>query len=240
MLYARLASGFRPGGANPNATTAALAHFDPDRTENYEVGAKGAFLENRLTFDVSVYHIDWKDIQLQLRNPVTHYTYFANGSRAKSEGAELSLQTRPLTGLTVTGWVAWDTAELTRDLPPTSTAHGVAGDRLPYSSRFSASLSVEQRFLLTDDLSTFISGVESYVGSREGVFTSSPERQVYPAYAKTDLGVGISYRSWTGNLFVTNAFDRRGMLAGGLGSLNPAAFYLIQPRTVGLSVARTF
>ena len=70
-----------------------------------------------------------------------------------------------------------------------STAYGVAGDRLPCSSRVSANGSVDYEFPL-------------------------------------------------GRL--TGSADRRGILGGGIGSLNPKAFEIIQPRTVGISMSRTF
>ncbi len=237
MVYLRLASGFRPGGANTNATTSALSHFNPDRTQNYGLGVKGDFLDRRLTVDASLYYIDWKHIQLQLRNPVTHYTYFANGSRAKSEGVEFSAQARPVAGLTLGGWIAWDDAVLTQSLPTTSTAYGLSGSRLPASSRFSANASVEDEFPIRADLSGFVGAIESYVGSREGVFTPSPLRQIYPAYARTDVRGGIRYGAWSVTLAVTNALNRRGILTGGLGTLNPATFYYIQPRTISLTLA---
>src|SRR5262249_806130 len=89
MLYARLASGYRPGGPNV-ATPAAPATYAGDKTENYEVGVKSDSLDHRLSLDASLYYVDWKDIQLQLRDPLTGATYFTNGSRAKSEGVEFS------------------------------------------------------------------------------------------------------------------------------------------------------
>lgn len=240
MIYVRLASGFRPGGANANATTSALSHFNPDKTQNYEIGTKGDFFDQRLSLDASLYYIDWKDIQLQLRNPVTHYTYFANGGSAKSEGLELAAKARPVAGLTFGGWIAWGDAVLTQNLPATSTAIGLEGAELPASSRFSANASFEDDFPLRGDLDGFFGVIESYVGSREGVFTSSMQRQIYPAYAKADLRVGLRYADWTATLSVSNAFDKRGILAGGLGSLNPAAFYYTQPRTIALTVATSF
>lgn len=244
MLYARLASGYRPGG--PNVTTGAFVppHFNPDTTRNYELGAKGDMLNHTLSFDASLYYIDWKDIQLQLINPSSGVEYFANGSKAKSQGLEFSLMSRPLPGLAISAWVTWADAVLTEDLPSTSAADGASGDRLPYGSRFSGSVSLQQDFPLGYSVHGFIGGSASYVGDREGVFASifsaSPQRQIFPAYARMDLRGGAKYESWAVNLFVNNLADKRGLLTGGLGTTVPAAFTYIQPRTVGLSVSKTF
>ena len=241
MVYARLASGYRAGG--PNAVYAGPgtpSHYDPDKTQSYEIGLKADFLDRTLSVDTSLYYIDWKDIQISLINPQTGITYNANGSQAKSQGVELSVESRPLTGLTIAGWVAWDEAVLTQAFPAASPTYGASGDRLPYSSRFSGNVTLEQDFPLGNRVTGFVGAAASYVGNRVGEFTGSPQRQDLPGYTKTDLRGGTKYDSWTVNVFVNNVADTRGVLNGGLGQFPPYGFVLIQPRTVGLSASRAF
>ena len=242
MLYARLASGYRAGGANFNPGGVVPSQFNPDRTQNFELGLKGDFLDRRLMVDASVYYIDWKDIQLSLTNPQTFAGYNANAGRAKSQGVELSTEAKPVQGLTLSAWVTWSDAVLTEAFPADSPSVGMSGDRLPYSSRFSGNFSVQEDFPLGPRLTGFAAGTVSYVGDREGEFpnASPPVRQVYPGYAKTDLRVGVKYEPWTANLYVNNLTDNRGVLSGGLNAFPPFAFNYIQPRTVGLSLIRTF
>jgi len=241
MVYARLASGYRPGGPNPTSTVFDLpASFEPDKTNNYEVGVKGDTLDHRLTFDASAYYISWKDIQLGLIAPVSGAAYYANGSGAKSQGLELSLQAKPVRGFTAAAWVTWNEAVLTQDVPLASSVYGIAGDRLPDSSRFSANLALDEEFSLTGRMTGFVGGTLSYVGGREGIFTTTPERAYFPPYAKTDLRAGVKFDTWALNLYVNNLTDRRGVLSGGFGTDNPVAFFYIQPRIAGLSVTKTF
>jgi iron complex outermembrane recepter protein len=247
MVYARAASGYRAGGGTANQPPSAdcnVFHFpceySPDKTEDYEIGIKGGNRE--ISFDTSLYYIDWKGIQATLNDP-NQFSYTANGNTAKSQGVELSIESRPLQGLTITGWVAYDDAVLTTPYPVSSTVSGSAGDRLPYSSRISGSLSLEQTFSLWSDATGFVGGGISYVGNREGDFqpTATGAQRVYlPAYAKTDLRAGLRSGSWTVNIFANNVADRRGLLVGGLDAIPPNAFVYIQPRTVGVSVTRTF
>jgi outer membrane receptor protein involved in Fe transport len=246
MVYARLASGYRPGGPNPTSTVFVLPpRYSPDKTQNYEIGAKGDFLNRTFSIDASLYYISWKDVQLQLTDPVSGNGYFANAGKAKSQGLELSIQAKPLPGLTLSSWVVWNDAELTEPFPANSLAYGVSGDRLPYSSRFSGNLSIEDTFPLTANVVGSIAAEVSYVGDRQGVFqgvgpTAPLPRQTFPAYAKTDLRAGLRYDSWSVNAFVTNVTDRRGVLTGGLGTFNPVGFSYIQPRTVGVFLIKTF
>ena len=243
MVYARFASGYRPGGPNYNVGGVPL-EYGPDKTQNYEIGMKGDALEHRFSFDTSLYYINWDDIQLQLINPTTYLTYYSNGSRAKSEGVELSVAMRPVSGLSLSAWVTWNEAVLTQPLPPASTAYGAVGDSLPYSSRWSANSSVNDEFPLNQFLTGFIGGDLSFVGERPGVFGStsatSTERQFFPSYTKTDLRTGVKYDTWTLNFYVNNVADRRGLIGGGLGTYIPYAFEYIQPRTAGLLVSKTF
>jgi iron complex outermembrane receptor protein len=241
MAYARLTSGFRAGGVNITTAPGVPQSFNPDKTQNYELGLKGDFLEHTLSIDASVYYIDWKDIQLFLVDPVSGAGYFANGGKAKSQGVELSVQSKPVTGLTIGGWVAWNNAELTQNLPPSSVAAGQDGDRLPYSASFSGKLSAEQDFPLRDRLNGFVGAEVSYVSDRQGSFPTPPAaRTDLPAYARTDVRTGVHYESWTANLYVNNVADRRGILLRGSDAALPWSVQYIQPRTVGLALAKTF
>ncbi len=243
MAYARLASGYRPGGPNSLSTVfGAPPSYKPDTTRNYEVGVKGAVLDRSLSFDASLYYVNWKDIQLAFVDPRSGAGYFINGSGARSQGVELSVESRPLTGLTISAWIAWNDAALTRDLPPggLGTPVGASGGRLPGSSRFSGNLSLEQDFALTSSTSAIVGATVSYVGDRVGIFTVAPQRQDLPGFARADLRAGIKHESWTGNLYVTNITDKRGLLTGGLGTFNPNAFTYIQPRVIGVSVDKAF
>jgi outer membrane receptor protein involved in Fe transport len=228
MTYARIASGYHPGGSNVGSSAVTPAIFAPDKTQNYEVGAKGEFLDRRLSLDASVFHVLWHDIQLLARAD-NIYSYIVNGSRAQSDGVELSLTAKPLSGLTMSGWAVWNEAKLTEPLP----GGCCAGDRLPYSSRFSGYASATQEVPLWADVRGFVTASLSYVGSREAEFNAP--RQTLPAYAKTDVQLGMRSEQWQGTVFVTNVIDRRGYL----NSQGPFS-YVIQPRTMGFNVSLKF
>jgi outer membrane receptor protein involved in Fe transport len=238
MVYARLASGYRPGGFN--SFVAGVPHtFDPDETQNYELGTKADFLGGTLSVDASLYYIDWSEIQLTVRDPATGFTFSSNGSGAKSEGVELSVTSRPLKGLTISGWVAYDNAVLTEDFPP-GPLLGVRGDRLPATPRRSGHISLDQEFPLWGEVMGSLGADVSYVGNRVSYFRATSQRQDLPAYAQTDLRASLRYDTWTVNVFANNVTDRRGVVNGGLGYLPPNAFILIQPRTIGLSATKRF
>src|SRR5262249_47768086 len=66
MLYARVATGYRPGGGCVGCGNPTLGQpdlFGPDTLTNYEVGLKGQLLDHRLQLELSAFLIDWNDIQ---------------------------------------------------------------------------------------------------------------------------------------------------------------------------------
>lgn len=195
MVYARLASGYRPGGPNADVAQSELPQsFDPDTTQNYEIGIKGAALDNALSFDASVYLIDWKDLQILVTDLRTAGGYTTNAGRARSRGVELSLEARPTNGLSIGAWVAWNDAELTKDFPSTSALIASAGDSLPYAGRISGYLALEQSFDLSSKLSGFVGASISFVDERKGEFAGdlALERQVFPSYSTIDLRAGCA------------------------------------------------
>lgn len=242
MVYARIASGYRAGGANAAGLGVPPA-YQPDKTKDYEIGTKGDLLDHLFSFDASVYYIDWKNIQLNLQNPTTGIEYAGNAGGAKSEGVELSLESRPTAGLKLGGWVAWNEAVLTESLPPGAPGvapYGVPGNQLPYSPRWSANLSADRDFALTSQVTAFAGILESYVGARVNIFTETPVRTELPSYTRTDLHAGLSDGPWTARVYVNNATDRRGVISGGLGTGIPLEFYDITPRTIGIFLDRSF
>lgn len=244
MLYGRIATGYRPGGPNSGCGIVGLpCKYKADTTRNYEIGFKGDLFDRKLTFDASAYHIDWQDIQLQflIFTPV-FFSYLDNASRAKSEGVELSLEARPFPGTTLSGSLSWNNAKLTRDVPAGSTINARRGDRLPYSSPFTAFVSLSQRLTISDQLTADIGGDASFVGNRKGSFQPGPTRETFPHYTQINLHARLDYDSWGLSAFVTNLTDQRGVLRGGLDANfgHPSFFTYIQPRTVGLSISKTF
>jgi iron complex outermembrane recepter protein len=245
MAYARLASGYRPGGPNVFCSLAVPCKYDADTTRNYEIGMKGSLLSQVLTFDMSVYFIDWRDIQTEFFNfasvPIT--SFIANASRAKSQGVELAVQSKPLTGLVVSGWVAYNEAELTEDIAPIGSFGNVghAGDRLPSSGPWSGNFSLDQDFPIGNLMGSVGASV-TYVDDRTGAFrlVASQGRQILPDYTQVDVRTGLKYDTWSLNAFVNNVTNKRGVLRGGVDSFFPTFFVYIQPRTIGLSLTKSF
>ena len=236
MAYIRLASGYRSGGPNGIAPDVPR-QFQPDKTYDYDLGFKGTFFDHKFSVDASVYYIKWRDIQLDTNTP-SGYSYTTNASEAKSEGVELSIEVRPLAGLKITGWGAYDHAVLTQ----TYNGFGNAGDHLPNTPTWSGYLAADQEFPLVSGLSGFAGASIGYQGNRTpniGPLPSSATPGDLPAYTKADLRAGLKWGPWSARAYadnVTNQTPRVTYIGGPFGN----GYVDLRPRTVGFSVARKF
>jgi len=100
MIYALYSEGFRLGGTNsPRAARAGVVplEYEPDTLENYEVGLKSQWLEDRLQVNVSAFFMKWSNIQLSgdpaEDDPWWLRGYF-NGGNAEQKGIEVDTKWR--------------------------------------------------------------------------------------------------------------------------------------------------
>jgi iron complex outermembrane recepter protein len=249
-LYARVASGYRPGGPI-NVVGAGSggvpAEFGPDDTLNYELGAKGRLFDQRLAFEFAVYQIDWTDVQVLgavfpagAAQPLFLTT---NGGDARSRGVEWSLAFKPADSLTVSWNGAFTDAELTSDAPGIG---GSAGDDLPYVPKLTSSLAVDYRRALRAGVDLAVGSTWTHVGKRFGEFASFPvlsNNPEIPAYDTVDVRASLQFARIQIDASVRNIGDSRGITsyrnAFGLDGLSGQAT-IVQPRTYGLRFAVTF
>jgi outer membrane receptor protein involved in Fe transport len=243
MAYVRVASGFRPGGANvgvPPGLGAPLS-FAPDKLTSYELGFKSTLLDRSMVFDADVFYIDWSHIQLT--TAADNFVFLSNGGKARSRGVEANWQYEPVRGLVLSANASWTDAELTADTPP--GLYGYKGDRLPWVPKWNANAGIEYDFPLGGDWSAFVGGSYRYVGSRMTDFLSAPgPRFSVPAYHGVDLHAGVYAGDWTIRGYVKNLTNAHGITSLASETSDPqgspfAASY-VPPRTVGVTVGLDF
>jgi len=245
MLYARAASGFRPGGPNfvlspGGVPTGASPTFAADSLWDYELGEKSTFLEKRATLNFDVYDILWKNIQVTVNTGGVNQ--LENAGTARVTGAELAFSYRVLSALTLGGAAAYTDARLTSSTSP-ALAITFPGVRLPLSPRFNYALVGAYDFPINNNYSGKLSVNDQWVDDRNQGFGSitSPKYRL-ASYSTTDLNLAIyAPHNIEVGLFVKNIFDSVGEVSAGTSAneYDPAApvpVFLSQPRTIGLSV----
>lgn len=243
MAYARIASGFRPGGANvgvPPGLNAPLT-FKPDKLVSYELGLKSTLLDKRMTVDVAAFYIDWS--QIQLTSFAGGFSFLGNGGKASSQGVEASWQYTAARGLMLSANATWTDAKLAADTPPGLI--GYKGDRLPYVPKWNANLGVDYDFPLAGGWSGFVGASYRFVGARKTDFTVVPgPRFDVPSYDGVDLRAGVNYADWTFKAYVKNLTNNRGINSLSGETIDPRASpfgaVYVTPRTVGVSASVSF
>ncbi len=258
LLYARIATGYQPGGPN-----VALPGVPPAVASSsllsYETGLKSEFAEHRIFFDITGYHLEWTDIQIPA--DVNGIGVLANGGQATSNGVELSLAFIPITGLRLGLNGSYTDATFDNDAP---SLGAVAGDRLPNIPEFQGSVTADYYFPLWGAHSepvaasgkdakaivagtTQIAGWNGHVGlgvRLVGDRRSTPTLgQDFPlgSYGALDLNADISNDHWTVRVFARNVTDERAYQnIDAFPTLVRTIDHLqgvpIQPRTVGIEV----
>jgi iron complex outermembrane recepter protein len=243
MVYARVATGYRPGGPNvlpPIAPPDVPRAYGADKTTNIELGIRSTQLDGLLSIDVAAFHVDWKDIQLT--ELVNSFNINGNGGTARSQGLEWSFGYVPVHGLTFTWTGAYTDANLTSPAP---ALHGNSGDTLPYAPKWGTSVDGEYDWAAFADYKGFVGATWSYIGARRTDFGSSVDltSQVpLPSYNRVDARIGLENDRYRVTVYGKNLGDSRGITSyqsSGAPGL-AGEITVIQPRTIGVTLSAKF
>ncbi|MDT9600594.1 TonB-dependent receptor [Sphingosinicella rhizophila] len=242
--FLRAASSFRPGGPQPSSLPppGAQTQINPDTVWNYEAGIKADFLDRKLSIQASVYHIDWKDIQL--------YTIFANqivlanAGAAKVDGFELQAVARPTRLLSIGGNVGYTHARITEIDPGVSAYVGAfAGDPMPRTPRWTGSATVDQIIPIGDDLEGQLGAtarLQSHTFTSYPSSVTSPNVRL-PGITTFDLRASVRYQRYQLQVRAENLFNEKGIISYNPGGGTvPASASLIRPRSFTLSLSAAF
>ncbi|WP_233503593.1 TonB-dependent receptor [Sphingomonas psychrotolerans] len=112
LLYFKYSHGVKSGGFNTAATLpVALATVEPEELDAFELGYKSQWFDRRLTFNATLFHYDYRNVQINVVGPNpgavggATVSYLQNAARAHVNGAEIELEAAPVEGLRLTGAV---------------------------------------------------------------------------------------------------------------------------------------
>ena len=236
MVYARVATGYRPGG--PNVVVPGLpATVDADTLVNYELGLKTRLADPALSLDIALFRMDWDDIQVPIQSG--GIGGLGNGGTARSQGIEAALVFEPAAGLELGANGAWTDSELTEDAPGVG---GLDGDRLPNIPKFSGALTASYAFRVGDRADAQVGGGLRHVGDRFSAVESNAFAIDVSDYAALDLNASVviddrfTIRAYARNLTDAGGPYSRTLVADGLNRPAYISIVPLQPRTIGLAV----
>jgi iron complex outermembrane recepter protein len=257
LFYATYSRGFRPGGINRRGT---LPPYRADFVNNYELGWKTTWLDNRVRINGALYILKWRDIQLSFLG-ANGLTEIVNAGNATVKGFEADISVKPSDGFTATLAFSYNDAKLDSNfcnsvdpsfactLPaPNGAANSILaakGTQLPTTPKFKGSLSLRYEH----DVSLGRIHYQAAATNQGEAFSDLRDRDravtgVLRARSNLDLSVGLTSESWRIEAFVNNVGDNRGDVrrTTSCAPTTCSRVYTVptQPRTFGIKFGQDF
>lgn len=269
MVYFTYSEGFRLGGHNsPRAAATGLvpATYESDLLQNYELGLKSEWLENRLRLNVTLFDMRWSDIQIN-DTPGPDAPWWLNGTfngeTGESIGAEISGEWQATDNLSFEASAYFANSEYTKDTldpaqdpdDPDDDFYLEDGQEMPNSPGekywLAAEYTIPQFAGLNGDL--WFRYDTSYQSETWDNLTAALENDLealIPSWRSSNLQVGMNFESgWDLSVMARNVWNDTG-----INSLYNSTYAsdwfedprwrnertLQRPRTISLSVRKRF
>ncbi|WP_158080827.1 TonB-dependent receptor [Pelomonas sp. KK5] len=234
-VYALASRGYRFGGISNLGSSPQGLPYKSDSLWNYEAGWRWS-PSKTASLDVSVFRIDWKDVQLSelYVDPVTTRSFLVTGNvgKARSQGLELAAAWRPFSQFSLKGTFAYTDAVTSGGISIGGT--GIPdGTRLPGTAKVQGTLDASTNFEGPWDSSARVSALLAYTGQRKAQIDSDLS---LPAYTTLDLRATFSWNSVEFSAFVNNLSNSRGLSSAVDYFTTYTEFYPIRPRSIGVSL----
>jgi outer membrane receptor protein involved in Fe transport len=262
LLYADAARGFRPGGLGPSspgnttidplgcfAQLQALGYTSADQTKsyksdhlwNFEVGAKTAWADNRLTVDGAVFLTKWDQIQQLVALPCG-FQFRANSGRAEIKGFDMEIHGRPTANLDLSAGVGYQHARITQSSPLLPALQD--GARVYEVPDWTANAAASYTIPLTSESGLVGTVTYSYTGDSVSASVDTNNPRLRPGYSLLDARIAYQLRNYEfafvgKNLTGTeaNLGDNRSLAAETVGR---PRLVVNAPRTLGVEVRAKF
>ncbi|MCW8126931.1 TonB-dependent receptor [Microbulbifer halophilus] len=268
LVYATLSRGYKAGGVNGRIISASAGNpqigsdvfeFDTEQMLNYELGLKGAWLDNRLQAQVAAFYQDRSDVQAKqsIFNPddFSFDDFLANAAGGQTTGVEAEanyLATEKLRLFAAAGWLNAEFQDFA------SSSHVDA--RNDYTGAVSP-LDLDGRDLAHAPNYQFFTGAEYALAAnlalrlevegKDDFYFSNSHNEKSTAYELLNARLTYSGDNWDLSLWGRNLTDEvyytRGFYFSNQFGNNPAngyapeAYYQLgEPRIAGISGSYTF
>ncbi len=258
--YLTFSQGFRRGGSNgfkdlSNGRVVApeVREYQPDSTDNLELGIKGWLVGKTLWASLAVYRIDWRNTQTYFSQSISGFPVngTANGPDSRSRGLEAELRLTGLAGFTL----AWSGATTEAKWAETKTlclyVNGTgcrtwnAGFALGGAPKWKHNASVRY--------DTSIGSAGRYAFALLGVRHQGKVQSdrvdneaqarsvlVYPSITRYNVRAGIGQAPWEAVLWADNLGDERKIVSNQNAGIMGRRIITTTPRTIGLNLSYAF
>jgi len=218
LTYANYGRGYRSGGFNSEATVKFDKTYEPEFTDNYELGIKTSFLNNRIIFNNSVYYIDFENQQQYTFIPLTPSVLgIYNFEESKISGFESEIKFRATNNIDFFASIGFNDGEIKKGTYnrltnaaafdyETHEVIDVSGNTSPFTIESTIQIGVNSNFELNEN-----STLGFYINAdRRGQQYWDPlEEYKQEPFTLVNARVNFKYQNFGINLWVNNLFDTK-------------------------------
>ncbi|MCY4156801.1 MAG: TonB-dependent receptor [Gammaproteobacteria bacterium] len=244
-VYARIARGYKAGGFNLGLGGRGLASgellYEPEYLWNYEIGAKGLWLDGRLRGELAVFHSQRADVQVETnvqvdpQDPNTFLFFTRNVGRGVNRGIELAVDYRPVEAWRVSAALGLLDTEITRN-PGRPELEGRDQPHAPgYGYALGALWRHPQGWFAGGELT-----------GKDGFYFSNSHDRKSSAHTLLNLRAGRTWNGWEAFAWARNLLDEyyavRGFFFANVPPDWPEQEFRQQgdPRHFGVTIRRSF
>jgi len=224
MVYATYSAGYRSGGFNGRVDSPETAStpYDQETVDNFEIGYKSQWLDNRVRFNAAVFYMSYDDKQEEIQLPSAtsgtgQKTLAVNVADATISGLETELLFIPAEGWRIRanlGFLDAGYDNFSFDINPGGAAIIVDNSHLDFrrAPDFTSSLSVEYQWSVGQG-QMWIGGTWHYLGKHEVDFANKPELH-NDAQNLVNAAINYEYKNALFSIYGHNLLDEDGFTIG--------------------------
>jgi iron complex outermembrane receptor protein len=209
-IYVSYNRGYRTGGLtqlSTDPTQPPLYPYQPEYSNNYELGFKSNYFSNRLHANLAIFYTTVQDAQIPTLILPDAITVIKNAGGLTSKGFEAEIQALPLTGLEVTYHIGYTHATYTSGVLSSN------GNQVPLDGKYQVftpvmtyMLAIQYNKHITKSASAFIRGEWYYFGKQYFDLANDVEQ---PDYQLFNASTGITYYQFSLSVWLRNITDVR-------------------------------
>ena len=239
MFYATFSQGYKSGAfpSQANLPSVAATPVDPETVDNYEVGMKSTWWDNRIEFNVTLYDMDYSDLQVfELNNRLL---LVLSSAQAQSEGVDVDFNILLLDNLTLS--TSYNYSDATYSDFTSSGGAIYDGNDLVYAPNAAFAVDLDYRY---DIGSAGALDINVSYNWKDDYYTSSSNAEKTKQDAIGLLNASIGWTSvddsWLVSVWGKNLDDETQIASLIVDPTQITSESYMAPRTYGLTVTKTW
>jgi len=239
MLYGNYSRGYRSGGftsLSSDPSQPPLHKFKPEYSNNYEIGIKNQFMDNRLRVNMAFFYTTITDVQVPTLVLPDAMTITKNTGNLHSKGVELELAFNPIQDLTFTNNLGYTDAKYqTLKLAQGGAEVDLDGNRQLYTPQMTNTLTGQYSYTLVKQKNIKLTGRAEWLALGRQYFdlANTISQSAYSLFnaqlgiSCSHIGVSVWGRNLGGKKYIAYAYDFGAVRTG-------------DPRTYGITLTGRF